>query len=163
MKQPVVTLLMTMMCLAVPTIAQQKIRPIQLSEITGNAPEETKKEILKIEEEHSMAVWNHDTAALERLLAANWAYTNERGEVLTKEQWINNIKNSKFGMDTIIHDDIRMDQFGDTVVLMGRSTSTLHYNDKTSHGPRRFELVFARMNGTWKLVGHFVSLVPAAG
>jgi len=160
-KRTVLAFLMTTMCFAVPVTAQQKVRPISLSEITGTAPEETKKEILKIEEEHSLAVWNHDTATLNRLLADNWAYTNERGEVLSKEQWINNIKNQKFGMDTIIHDDIRMDQFGDTVVLMGRSTSTLHYNDKVSHGPRRFELVFAKMNGNWKLVGHFVALVPA--
>jgi hypothetical protein len=161
MKRMILASLMATICFAVPAFSQQKVRPISLSEVTGTAPEETKKEILKIEEEHSMAVWNHDTATLNRLLADNWAYTNERGEVLSKEQWINNIKNQKFGMDTIIHDDIRMDQFGNTVVLMGRSTSTLHYNDKTSHGPRRFELVFVKMDGTWKCVGHFVALVPA--
>ena len=160
-KRTILAFLMTTMCLTVPVTAQQKVRPISLSEVTGTAPEETKKEILKIEEEHSMAVWNHDTVILNRLLADNWAYTNERGEVLSKQQWINNIKNQKFVMDTTIHDDIRMDQFGDTVVMMGRSTSTLHYNDKVSHGPRRFELVFAKMNGTWKCVGHLVALVPA--
>jgi len=162
MKRTILVFLMTTMCATVPVVSQQKIRPIPLSEVTGTAPKETKKEILKLEEEHSLAVWNHDTATLNRLLADNWAYTNERGEVLSKEQWINNIKNRKFVMDATIHDDIRMDQFGDTVVMMGRSTSTLHYNDKVSHGPRRFEVVFVKMNGTWKLVGHFVALVPAA-
>jgi hypothetical protein len=160
MNQMILGSLMATICFALPTFSQQKVRPIALSEVTGTAPEETKKEILKIEEEHSMAVWNHDAATLNRLLADNWAYTNERGEVLSKEQWVNNIKSQKFGMDTIIHDDIRMDQFGNTVVVMGRSTSTLHYKDKTSHGPRRFELVFVKMNGSWKCVGHFVALVP---
>ena len=140
--------------------AQDKIRKIELSEITGSAPEETKKEILQIEEEHSKAVFDKDADTLNKLLADNWAYTNERGEVLSKEQWINNIKTRKFGMNNIIHDDIRMDQFGDTVVVMGRSTSSLHYQGKESRGPRRFELVFAKLDGKWKLVGHFVSLVP---
>jgi ketosteroid isomerase-like protein len=155
------TLLIAVMCFFNPAIkAQDKIKPIILSEVTGNAPEETKKEIVKLEEEHSKAVYDQDTAALERMLADGWAYTNERGEVLSKQQWIANIKSRKFGMDTTIHDQIRIDQFGDTVVVMGRSTSTLHYRGKTSTGPRRFELVFAKVGGEWKVVGHFVSLVP---
>jgi ketosteroid isomerase-like protein len=140
--------------------AQEKIRKIELSEITGTAPEETKRAILQIEEEHSKAVFDQDAATLDKLLADNWAYTNERGEVLSKQQWIANIKTRKFGMNNIIHDQIRMDQFGDTVIVMGRSTSSLHYQGKESRGPRRFELVFAKLDGQWKLVGHFVSLVP---
>jgi hypothetical protein len=155
------TLLIAVMCFFNHAIiAQDKIQPIKLVDVTGNAPEETKKQILKIEEEHSKAVFDQDTATLQRLLADGWAYTNERREVLSKQQWIANIKSRKFGMDTIVHDQIRIDQFGDTVVVMGRSISTLHYQDKTSTGPRRFELVFAKMGGQWKLVGHFVSLVP---
>lgn len=142
------------------SVAQNKIRKIELSEITGSAPEATKREILTIEEEHSKAVYDKDATALNRLLTDNWAYTNERGEVLSKEQWINNITKRKFAMDTIVHDDIRMDQFGDTVIVMGRSTSTLHYQGKESKGPRRFELVFVKQDGSWKLAGHFVSLVP---
>jgi hypothetical protein len=151
---------MTAMCLSLHATAQQEIKAIPLSGVTGNAPEATKREILKLEEEHSKAVYDGDGAVLERLLADNWDYTNERGEVLSKEQWISNIKTRKFGMNTIIHDQIQIDQFGNTVIVMGRSTSSLHYQGKTSHGPRRFELVFVKMAGTWKLVGHFVSLVP---
>jgi hypothetical protein len=155
------TLLIAVMCFFNHAImAQDKIQPIRLVDVTGNAPEETKKEIVKLEEEHSKAVYDQDTAALEGMLADGWAYTNERGEVLSKQQWIANIKSRKFAMDTTIHDQIRIDQFGDTVVVMGRSTSTLHYQGKTSTGPRRFELVFAKVGGEWKLVGHFVSLVP---
>lgn len=146
--------------LSFPAIAQQKIQPIPLSEVTGSAPESTKREILKLEEEHSMAVWNRDGATLQRLLANNWAYTNERGEVLSKEQWIHNIETRNFGMNTIVHDQIRIDQYGDTVIVMGRSTSSLHYQGKTSRGPRRFELVYVKIDGTWKLAGHFVALVP---
>ena len=160
MKQPTGLAVLILISFTLHLGAQEKIRKIELSEITGSAPEETKKEILQIEEEHSKAVFDKDGDTLNHLLADNWAYTNERGEVLSKEQWVNNIKTRKFGMNNIIHDDIRMDQFGDTVIVMGRSTSSLHYQGKISRGPRRFELVFAKMDGNWKLVGHFVSLVP---
>jgi hypothetical protein len=147
MKRELGFVLVTAMYLTVPVIGQQKVRPISLSEVTGNAPEETKKAILKLEEEHSMAVWNHDTATLNGLLADNWAYTNERGEVLSKEQWINNIKIQKFGMDTIIHDDIRIDEFGDTVVVMGRSTSTLHYTNNPTGAKDRADQPTFRVGG----------------
>jgi hypothetical protein len=159
-QRPIVLISLLLLCLSGSLLAQSKIQKIELADITGSAPEQTKKEILAIEEEHSKAVYNQDRSELEKLLLPDWAYTNERGEVLSKEQWINNIMNRKFGMDTIIHDQIRMDQFGDTVVVMGRSTSTLHYQNKISKGPRRFELVFVKLNGDWKLAGHFVALVP---
>jgi hypothetical protein len=149
-----------LLCLSGSLLAQDKIQKIELADITGSAPEQTKKEILAIEEQHSKAVFNQERTELEDLLLPNWAYTNERGEVLSKEQWINNIMNRTFKMDRTIHDQIRMDQFGDTVIVMGRSTSTLHYQNKISNGPRRFELVFVKIDGSWKLAGHFVALVP---
>jgi hypothetical protein len=160
MQRSVVLISLLLLCASGFLPAQSKIQKIELADITGNAPEQTKKEILAIEEEHSKAVFDQDRSELEKRLLPDWAYTNERGEVLSKEQWINNIMSRKFMMDRTIHDQIRMDQFGDTVIVMGRSLSTLHYQNKISKGPRRFELVFVKVNGDWKLAGHFVALVP---
>ena len=138
----------------------QSSRPA-ISQVKGDAPDSIKKEILDIEDEHHRAIQSRDRAALNRILADNWAYTNERGEVLTKAQWIANVVDRRLTFDTVAHDDFRIDLFGDDVAaLTGRSTSTLRYEGKVSRGPRRFGLVWQKRNGEWKLLAHFVALVP---
>jgi len=132
-----------------------------VSQITGDAPDAIKREILEIEEQHHHAIQSRDAATLNRILAENWAYTNERGEVLTKAQWIASIVHRKLTFDAVSHDELRIDLFGDDIAtLTGRSTSILRYQGKVSRGPRRFGLVWQKRNGEWKLLAHFVALVP---
>ena len=142
-------------------VAYQHTPRPDVSEVSGNAPDEVKKQILQVDERHGKAIDEKDRAALESILADGWSYFNERGEVLTKDQWISNIEHRKLSFDKVIHDQLRMDIFGDTVTVMGRSLSTLHYQGKVSRGPRRFLLVFKKIDGDWKLIAHYVSLVPA--
>jgi len=139
---------------------QHNPRP-DVSEVSGTASDEVKQQILAVDERHGNAIDAKDRAELENILADGWSYFNERGEVLTKEQWISNIEHRKLSFDKVIHDQLRMDSFGDTVTVTGRSLSTLHYEGKISRGPRRFLLVFKKIDGDWKLIAHFVSLVPA--
>ena len=139
---------------------QHTPRP-DVSQISGNAPAEVKEQILEVDERHGKAIDAKDRAALESILADGWSYFNERGEVLTRDQWISNIEHRKLSFDKVVHDQIRMDIFGDTVTVMGRSLSTLHYQGKVSRGPRRFLLVFKKIDGDWKIIAHYVSLVPA--
>src|SRR5579863_7574120 len=50
--------------------------------------EEIKKEVLKAGEAQSFSMKGKDPVSLSKGMADNWAYSNERGETYSKEQWV---------------------------------------------------------------------------
>lgn len=133
-------------------------------EVTGtNAQiEEIKAEVLKSNEERSAAIKRKDKAAILASLADDWAYTNERGETLSKEQWVDDVLDGNLHFLYAQHVDVEWHVFGDsTVVETGRSNSILVYKGKISHGPRRETAVYAKINGKWVQVSLHVGFIPA--
>jgi ketosteroid isomerase-like protein len=117
--------------------------------------ERTKEEVLKVENEYTEAVTRGDIKTLDRIYSDELSFT-ARKELLTKAQVLANLSSGKFDNKVPLHDDIKVHVFGDTVVLTGRSTSTVHYNGKESNGPRWFTNVYVKQDGQWKLVSHSV-------
>src|ERR1700722_15091564 len=73
-----------------------------------DAVAKTRSEILKIEEIRNQAMLKHDLAALDHLCAADMAWTNQNGEVLTKSQMLDDLKTGKESFSTVAHDDVQM-------------------------------------------------------
>lgn len=117
--------------------------------------EQIKAEVLKVEQENTEAVARGDIATLDRIYSDELAFS-ARGELLTKAQVLENIKSGTFDNKIPIHKDIKAHVFGDTVVLTGYSTSTVHYKGKETHGPRWFTNVYVKQGGQWRLVVHSV-------
>ncbi|MGH9355613.1 MAG: nuclear transport factor 2 family protein [Terriglobia bacterium] len=133
-------------------------------EVTGtNAQiEEIKAEVLKSSEARSAAIRRKDKAAVLASLADGWAYTNERGETYSKEQWVDDVIDGNLHFVYAQHVDVEWHVFGDsTVVETGRSNSILVYKGKISHGPRRETAVYAKIHGKWLQVSLHVGFIPA--
>lgn len=133
-------------------------------EVTGtNAQiEEIKREVMKSNEERSAAIRRKDKAAVLASLADDWAYTNERGESFSKEQWVDDVLDGNFHFLYFQHADIEWHVFGNsTVVETGRSNSILVYKGKISHGPRRETAVYVKINGKWVQASLHVGFIPA--
>jgi hypothetical protein len=144
-------------------------KPVQMAgyqDATGIDPqvEEIKKEILKATEIESFSMKGKDAGALSRGMAENWAYSNERGESYSKEQWVaerfdKTDKSLAFPFGQ--HVDVVWHVFGEnTLVETGRSNSTLVYKGKVSHGPRRETAVYAKVNGAWVQASLHVGFIP---
>lgn len=142
-----------------PLLAVALVRPAFAHAVNGQGGDEeaTKKAVLAVENELNQALLSADTAALGRIYADDFAYTNAGGELMTKAQVLDGFGSGRIKLMTLGRDDIRLYVFGNTVVLNGISTATLEYKGKISRGPRRFTNVYVKQGGQWRLVAHSVS------
>jgi ketosteroid isomerase-like protein len=119
--------------------------------------EQTKKEVLKVEEELERALQSNDTDVLNRIYSDDYVYTNAHGEVLTKAQFLDDLRSGKHKISHVGRDDVHLHVHGNTVLLMGISTSTFLYKGKISNGPRIFTNVYVKEGGQWRLLSHQVT------
>ena len=121
----------------------------------ANTSEDSKNEILKVDEERNQALQKGDVAALDRIYATDLVYTNARGEVLTRAQHLADIKARTLGFRSFAHKDVQVRVFGNTGVLTGVSTSAVEYKGTVSSSPRRFLNVYVKQGGRWVCAVHF--------
>jgi hypothetical protein len=112
------------------------------------------QEVLKVEEEEAQALVKSDTDALGRICADDLSHIDTSGAMLTKAQFLEELRAGHPKYLTSQHDDIRVRVYGDTAVVTARSTSAVENNGKVSYGPRRFMNVYVKHNGVWRLVAH---------
>lgn len=118
--------------------------------------EETKTEVLQVEREMTEASAKADVKALDRIFADDLVWT-ARGDVLNKSQVLSDFQSGNDKLSQPNHFDIHLHVYGNTVVLTGRSTSTVRYKGKISHGPRLYTQVYIKLDGRWQLVSHQVT------
>lgn len=118
--------------------------------------EQTKKEILQIEEERSQALLKGDVDKLKQIYADQVAYLTEHGQVLTLAQHLANIQGRKQVFNSVIHKDVKVHVFGNTVAVTGLSVSDVRYTDqKADPRPRRYTNVWLKQDGQWRCIAHY--------
>src|SRR5215475_6504897 len=70
--------------------------------------------------EYSEALTKHDLAALDKIWADGYTFTNGRGEFLTKKERLENIKTGATQFESIAREGEEMHIFGDTAVVTAR-------------------------------------------
>jgi ketosteroid isomerase-like protein len=131
------------------------------SQNAASTVEETKKDVLKFEDERNQAILSRDTTTLDRMYADEITWTMSNGDLLNKQQVLANIGSENQRLFSIQHSDRRIHVFGNTVILTATSNSSERYKDKMIIVPRRFTNVYVKQDGQWKLVVHTVT--PLAG
>jgi hypothetical protein len=151
--------------------AQKKIRlikypiasaPDAVGEVETNEDQKVLDDFYQskvLEDEYQAAVTNNPDI-WNRLIADRMVDSDERfgiAKVLTKTQFVNNFRTGEHHHTTLQHDHVRLIAFGDTVVLVGRSYSVLHYGGKLSKGPRLATEAWIKLDGRWQMVVHTIS------
>ena len=144
--------------LLIPTIGRQVS-----GQNAATIVEETKKDVLKFEDERNQAILNRDTTTLDRMYAEEITWTMSNGDLLNKQQVLANIGSENQRLFSIQHSDKRIHVFGNTVILTATSNSSERYKDKMITVPRRFTNVYVKQDGQWKLVVHTVTPLAGAG
>jgi hypothetical protein len=129
---------------------------------SSKTAERVQQQILAKEEQQNNALLRNDAASLGPMCAAELAWTNSSGVLLSKSEMLTDLKSGKQRNSTIVHDDIRLHFYGDTVIVTGISTSHYQYNGKEFIGARRFTNVWIKQGGDWLLAVHHVTPMATA-
>jgi ketosteroid isomerase-like protein len=147
-------------------IAATIIPPLNAQRTTNNDPpdaEESQKLVLGLENQMNQAILQKDAGTLARIYADGLVYVNGKGEMLNKTQALADYRSGNNTLLHLNHDDIKLRVYGDTIVLTGRSNSTVRYKGETLTIPRRFTNVFLFLDGRWQIISHQVSNVEQPG
>jgi hypothetical protein len=125
----------------------------------SQADAEIEKEILKVEGERDQAIQKRDMATLERIHADGFVFTNTHGRVLTKAQYLNQIRTGDIKFLSFEQSDYQFRIHGNTVILTGLASSVVEYHGMVNRIPRRFTSVYIKLDGQWRLVAHQATLI----
>jgi hypothetical protein len=103
------------------------------------------------------ALTKRDLAALDKIWAEGYTFTNGRGEFLTKKDRMENIKRGATKFDSISRENEEIRVFGNTAVITGRSVMKVIYGGKESSGPYRTINVWVKMQGRWQIVANQIT------
>ena len=112
-------------------------------------------QVLKADEARTEVLQKGDADGVARYLTDDVAYANEKGEILSKTQVLDNLRSRKQKFLSFKHDDVHVTVHGDTGIVTGRSTSVVEYQGQVSRHPRRFMNVWVKQgDGQWLLAAH---------
>jgi ketosteroid isomerase-like protein len=106
------------------------------------------------------AIKNRDREALDRLLADDFIFTDDEGNVYDKAQYISAIVDL-IRVSSYVVDQTAVHVYGDTGIVAGRWTGTQTVEGEDASGAFRFTDTFARQPGGWQGVASHDTRIPA--
>ena len=110
-------------------------------------------ELQKANRDYDAAIVRGDVAALERIFADEFVYTNPDGEVRDKRQQLAFFRSGDLKFDRGQSDDLKIRVYGNTAVLIGRFTAKGAFKGEPLEVNERYTAVWVKQNGRWRLVG----------
>jgi len=116
--------------------------------------------IAAIEQQLAKAWLSRDRAAIDAILAPEWSVTDASGQVLSKEQVMQEVFGStERRIEAMTIDDVNVRLFGDAAVATGRTRATGSYRGTSVSVVLRFTDVFVRRDNRWQAVASHASAV----
>jgi ketosteroid isomerase-like protein len=113
---------------------------------------DARQEISTLLDQYSQALMNKDLATLDRIWADDLSFVNLRGELLTKQNRMDNIKTGATAIKTTRLSDVRVRLYGDAAVATCKVSLEAQYSGQEGSGDYRVTTVWARPKGTWQMV-----------
>lgn len=138
-------LLFVLLAVSLAAVARGQGAPVNKQE------RDIEKEIVEIEHQRDQAIQDRDMSVLNRIHADDFTFVNTRGGVLSKTEYLDEIRTGALKFLSFKQDDYHFQVYGDTVVLTGRSSGVVEYHGKVNQVPRRFTIVYVKDHGRWRL------------
>jgi hypothetical protein len=129
--------------------------------ISGQGGSAAEQAVLKAEKDRFAAMTKGDTAALEKLLAAELSYTHSNAAVQDKAAFINDIKTGTIKYLTIEPSDMKARVFGTTAIVTGSATVHVIQNGNDLNIKIRYTNTHINRGGTWQMVAWQSTRFPA--
>jgi ketosteroid isomerase-like protein len=141
--------LLVLFCLAVlPLLAQTAY---------ASNPEESK--LVALEKMWNQAQLQHDSGALKSMISDRFVSTEWDGVVSTRDEFLNEIADPKFDPAVMSVQDLKIEFYKDTAIVVGVYHTKGKYNGKPYEHTGRFTDTWIRENSAWKCVASHTSLI----
>ena len=117
----------------------------------GQSSSDVEQAVIKLEQERVEAVLKGDLVTLERIFADDLIYTHSNARVETKQQFLESVKSGTTKYEAMKHSDLKVQLFGDTAVLRGKSDLKVALNGQSVSLQIRFITVYVKTNGRWQM------------
>ena len=128
----------------------------------SEAPHDRKlmeQQVLKAGQEYAQMIKNQDAAAIERILADEYIYTNEKGKVQNKTENLAGYKTNQYKFETNEISDRKVRVIGNGAAV---ETGTVRYkgtnkDNKPFEGSERYTTTWVWRGGRWQIVADHTS------
>jgi ketosteroid isomerase-like protein len=111
-----------------------------------------KHEVEKLEEVWRVAQLNDDIAAMDKLLSNDYVGITMSGQVVTKMQQLDRMRNRSTVLTKITLDDVKVKVIGTTAIVQSLAQVDGTMDGAPMHGDYRYTRVYSRLPaGTWEI------------
>ncbi len=149
---------------ATPSLAPGQITDSKASQTTNKGQQISylEREIVRMEREFAVATMRNDMAALDRIMADDYTFTDSSGAVRTKTQVFTDLARvlaqanvmNVYKIESINPDELKVHVYGDTAVVTGRTRVKAYTADQSISDQYRFKRVWVKQQGRWQLVAN---------
>jgi ketosteroid isomerase-like protein len=119
--------------------------------------DETK--IIALENLWNQMQLNHDADAMGKLLDEDFVFTDYDGTVMSKEQFLESIRDESYQLTIEASENMKLHRHGDTVVVIGATHEKGTYKGKPYQHQGRFTDTWMKKNGQWLCIASQLSLI----
>jgi ketosteroid isomerase-like protein len=134
----------------------------------GRVPKEHKKlareQVEALEEQWKQVQLSADVPGLDKLLAEDYIGISASGEVMTKTQQLEHMKNRKLVITSLDTSDLKVKLIGPIAIVTSLAQLTGTSDGEPLAGQYRYTRVYQRLpNGTWKITNFEATRIPKSG
>jgi uncharacterized protein (TIGR02246 family) len=127
------------------------------------AQNDAAQEVRKLERAWLDAYEQHDSKAMDRIVADDFTITFTDGRIQTKPQIMKSIaapRNPNNPPSRFYTEDVQARVYNDTVILIGLVTSQWQQNGQPMKEQNRYTDTYVKRNGRWQVVASHLSNAP---
>jgi len=134
--------------------------PSPAAEPTAAAAE---AEVLQAVRDYDEALKKVDVAAVERFWASEYTFINARGERLTRDERVANLRTGRTSLDTLTHlpSEDRVKVYGDIAVYTTLLELSGRYSGEAKQGRFQALVVWIRRDGRWQQLASQMTPIAA--
>jgi ketosteroid isomerase-like protein len=111
-----------------------------------------RKQVEQLEEVWRVAQVNDDVTAMDKLLSDDFVGITMSGQVVTKMQQLDRMRNRQLVLTSIVLDDVKVKLIGTTAIVTSLAAVEGTTDGAPMHGTYRYMRVYSRLpSGTWKI------------
>jgi len=123
-----------------------------------------KHQVEQLEEVWRTAQLNADVDAMDKLLSDDYVGITMTGQVVTKMQQLDRMRNRSLVLSKIDLDDVKVKLIGTTAIVTSRAEVEGTDDGASMHGTFRYTRVYTRLpSGSWKITNFEATRVGPAG
>ena len=112
-------------------------------------PDDVAQTLMKLENDWAKMALSGDAASLEKLLASDYVYTNQDGQMASRAEMVSGMKSGTTKYDTFTVGDMKVHVYGDAAVVTGNGHLKGTENGKPVDEQIRFTDTWVKRDGRW--------------